>query len=266
MNNIDQERTDLVLQYILVVAGQQPGWERELGMIHLIKYVYLADLTYAKHNKGKTYTDLPWRFHNFGPWSPELFNRIEPALSAIGATKKIIENPKDGEDFTRWLVDDEILFEEIGNRLDLAIIGAVQRYVRQFGNDTAALLDYVYKTRPMLNAAPEEPLDFGLMYSSPDESDEVVSESEAPSPSARQLKKRKAKLKALKERINKKLDKEISAWKPRPRQPRYDEVFFQGLEWLNSLSGDPIQQDELTGEISDKMWKSKARFDPDVSG
>lgn len=265
MNNIDQERTDLVLQYVLVVAGQQSGWERELGMIHLLKYVYLADLTYAKHNKGRTYTGLPWRFHDFGPWSLELFHRIEPALSAIGATKKLVESPKDGEDFARWLVDDDKLFDEIGNRLDLGIIGAVQRYVRQFGNDTAALLDYVYKTRPMLNAAPEEPLDFSLVYSSPDESDEVVSESEVPSPSARQLKKRKAKLKALKERINQKLNKEVGKYRSRPRPPRYDEVFFQGLEWLNSLSGEPIQRDEFTGEISDKMWKSKARFDPDVS-
>jgi hypothetical protein len=51
-----QDRVDQLLQYILAVAGQESGWERELGMIHLIKYTYLVDLTYAQYHKGQTYT------------------------------------------------------------------------------------------------------------------------------------------------------------------------------------------------------------------
>ena len=78
-----------LLQYSLVVAGQGTGWDRELGMIHLIKYVYLADIAYAEKHKGQTYTDILWRLYRFGPWAEEVYQRIEPALTAIGAEKKI---------------------------------------------------------------------------------------------------------------------------------------------------------------------------------
>ncbi|MCK4485836.1 MAG: hypothetical protein KAU38_03635 [Desulfobacterales bacterium] len=158
------------------------------------------------------------------------------------------------------------MFDEIGKKLDLSVMGAIQNYVRRFGTDTSALLDYVYKTRPMVIAAPEELLDFSLPEPKGDESDEMVAEGERPSLTARQIKKRKAKLKVLKERINERLDKKLAEGRAFSVPSRYDEVFFQGLEWLNSLAGEPIPQGEFTAEISDKMWKSKARFDPDVSG
>lgn len=118
----------------------------------------------------------------------------------------------------------------------------------------------------MVIAAPEELLDFSLPEPEGDESDEMVAEGERPSLTARQIKKRKAKLKVLKERINERLDKKLAEGRAFSVPSRYDEVFFQGLEWLNSLAGEPIPQGEFTAEISDKMWKSKARFDPDVSG
>ena len=47
--------------------------------------------------------------------------------------------------------------------------------------------------------------------------------------------------------------------------PRYDEVFFSGIEWLNSSSEEPLDFGEHTAVISDEMWKSKARYDPDLS-
>ena len=72
---MNQERVDLLIQYILSVAAQ--GWgdfdDKEVGPIHIIKYVYLADLAYAMRHGGETYTDIPWRFHNFGPWDTGIF-------------------------------------------------------------------------------------------------------------------------------------------------------------------------------------------------
>ena len=49
--------------------------------------------------------------------------------------------------------------------------------------------------------------------------------------------KRKDRLTALKERINKRLDEELKAKKEKKYAPppRYDDVFFQGLDWLNKL-------------------------------
>jgi hypothetical protein len=146
----------LLLQYVLVVTGQGAGWDREMGMIHLIKYVYLADLAYAEKHNGKLYTGIPWRFYHFGHGAEEIYQRIEPALMAMGAEKRVIPNPRDEKDVTRWIKSDDELFDRLGNQLDLIVMGCIQKNVMRFGSDTPALLDYVYQTRPMITAAPGE--------------------------------------------------------------------------------------------------------------
>jgi len=265
LSQIDQEKIDLILQYVLVVAGQESGWDRELGMIHLIKYTYLADLAYSKYHKGQTYTGLPWKFHHFGPWSTELYKRIEPALEEIGATKKIIESPINDRDFLRWSITNDQLFNDLGNRLDLTVMGTIQRDVRRFGKETALLLDYVYKTKPMVIAAPGELLDFSRPEKEEKEVEEKTTEVQKTPLTVRQRKIRKAKLQDLRERINKRIDQELMEVKGVASQPRYDEVYFQGVDWLDSLAGKPIEKEDLTVSVSDEMWKSKARFDDEIS-
>ena len=208
---------------------------------------------------------MPWKFYHFGPWSVELYQRIEPALNVIGATKKIIENPRDEKDFARWSIDDDVLFDELGNKLDLTVMGAIQSYVQRYGNDTSSLLDYVYQTKPMVTAAPGEFLVFSPPEKKVEEIEGKIPIIQKKALTARQLKKRKAKLKALKERVGKRLDERQIETKVCAMPPRYDEVFSSGVEWLDSLSGEPIKRDEYTAIISDSMWKSKARFDPDIS-
>jgi hypothetical protein len=46
--------------------------------------------------------------------------------------------------------------------------------------------------------------------------------------------------------------------------PRYDEIYFEGLAQLDRLAGDPITPRECVMEVSPDVWKSKARFDPDM--
>jgi hypothetical protein len=41
---MDINKVDLLLKYILAIAGREDYGNREVGPIHLIKYVYLADL------------------------------------------------------------------------------------------------------------------------------------------------------------------------------------------------------------------------------
>ena len=78
---IDSARVDLVIQFSLLVAGEEDdNFSRQLGPIHLIKYLYLADLSYAKRNDGKSFTGIDWQFYNFGPWSAAAHARIEQAL------------------------------------------------------------------------------------------------------------------------------------------------------------------------------------------
>lgn len=265
MNAIDVNRVDNLLQYIIAVAGQASGWDRELGMIHLIKYLYLADLKYSEHHNGQTYTGLPWRFHHFGPWCTEVYHRIEPALIAIGALKKTIEHPEFDKDFHRWINQDDQLFDSLNNKIDLIVSGAVQYYVREFGNSTAELLDFVYKTPPMINAAPGDFLDFSQFEASLRGSSFSDSKQKKESPSARQLKKRKEALQALKAKLTERLDNELKREKRCASAPRYDDIFKEGVDWLDSLVGDPVEQNELTVTVSNDMWKSKARYDSDVS-
>ena len=52
----DKEKINHILQYALLVAAQSDDYlDRQLGPIHLIKYVYLADMDYAKYHEGQTY-------------------------------------------------------------------------------------------------------------------------------------------------------------------------------------------------------------------
>lgn len=86
---MDTHRVHLIYQYSLSIAAQNDDWqERELGPIHLVKYLYLADLAYASAHGGETYTGIPWRFHKFGLWAECAFFEIDPALTAIKAEKK----------------------------------------------------------------------------------------------------------------------------------------------------------------------------------
>ena len=88
MTPFDPSRVDLLLQYALLVAGEEDEYiDRQLGPIHLIKYVYLADLAYARHNEGKTFTGIDWQWivsrYNNGsearPAEPALYLlRLEP--------------------------------------------------------------------------------------------------------------------------------------------------------------------------------------------
>ncbi len=67
----DLDKVDKLIQYALLVAGEEDSvFEQQLGPIHLIKYVFLADLAFAARRGGETYTGIEWVFHNFGPWSP----------------------------------------------------------------------------------------------------------------------------------------------------------------------------------------------------
>src|SRR5713226_1621367 len=97
----DPQRTDLLLEYILIVAAQEDDFrDRELGPIHFLKYAYLGDLAYAARHDGQSYTGATWQFFHFGPWQAEIHDRIEPALLAIGATKKTLTSRFDS-DFIR---------------------------------------------------------------------------------------------------------------------------------------------------------------------
>ncbi len=159
---MDIKKVNLLLKYILVAAGQEGYGSREVGPIHLIKYVYLADLTFAEKHGGETFTGIPWRFHHYGPWSPEVYSHIEHVVQEIGAQERRISSSKLEEDIIRFSLVDEELFQQLERELPLVLTVGLKRLIHSFGDDTTSLLHHVYRTRPMLEAAPGEFLSFKI--------------------------------------------------------------------------------------------------------
>ena len=254
---MDNAKIDQILQYALLVAGDEDeAQSRRLRPIHLIKYVYLADLAHAEKHGGETYTGAPWRFHYFGPWSREVWARIDPALTAIGAYKQTFpSNYDDRDDWDQWSKTDDAMLRRLGNMLPLEVAVSVRNNVHHFGSATPDLLAHVYLTRPMRNAAPQERLDFSPQIQEPPVPCTL-------SPFTPKQKKRlnevmnglRAKAAARREALKK--SPPIPSTQP---PPRYDEVFFNGLKWLDSLAGEPLPEGELEATFSDDIWKSQAR-------
>ena len=260
---MDSKKVERLVQFALIVASEEDdSFSRQLGYIHLIKYVYLADLAYAER-KGQSYTGVQWCFHHFGPWSVEVFKQIEPALCAIGAIKNTFQS-KYEDDAIRWdLKEKPYRADEIERELDLIPRLAVKKFVHQFGSDTGSLLKYVYLTKPMLTAAPEEILNFEQVVISPDE----VGANKKNGDKSEKIMISNNKQKQIRQNIQLRLveERKRKAMKKTSPAPRYDDTFLQGQEWLDSLAGESIQQSKGELQFSTDIWKSKSRFDPDVS-
>ena len=262
----DPSRVDLLLQYALLVAGEQDEFlDRQLGPIHLIKYVYLADLFHAKRNNGSTFTGTEWQFYKFGPWSQSVYERIESALNSIGAERQSFEsNYEEREDWVRWSLSDEGQLEEIGNQLPFAITSGLKADVRQFGQDTQGLLHYVYRTEPMLSAAPNELLDFTVVTQDISMDEPVTTPLRMDSLSNKKKKQFKERMRELREKyhngeyasaIERKDGKMVNPF----RQPT-----AEVHEWLDSLAGEPLREGEYVVQFSDEVWKSATRKGGDV--
>lgn len=262
----DPSHVDLLLQYILLVAGEEDKYtDRQLGPLHLIKYVYLADLDYARHNEGKTFTGIDWQFYKFGPWSQAVNERIEPALLAIGADKETSpSNDEDKDDRMRWSLRNERLLQENEWKLPTDITMHLKRYVHRFGKDTPNLLDHVYSTKPMLSAAPNEHLDFFLAAEGASSAESEPRPLKMDKLSEKRKKKLKERMHALQGKQKSRKPKELGLVHP-GKNPRYDGVYKEGLAWLDDLAGQPLTSGEKEAEFSDGVWKSSTREGGDVS-
>ncbi|MFP3983852.1 MAG: hypothetical protein ACLFV2_09210 [Desulfurivibrionaceae bacterium] len=255
------ENTNLLLQYILALAGQAEEWEqRQLLPIHLLKYTYLADLAWAKQHDGETYSGTPWIFWSFGPYSNELFTQIDPALSAIHATANEFSS-KYKEKSVSWFIRDEQLLEELEKKLPFTITSTVNQAFKKHGTATYDLLHEVYHTHPILNAAPGEKLVFTPKQTP---SKDLPA---SPALTGRQKKKRKQAFreakKKFREKMNRKLEK-LAVTEPSP-PPRYDEVFEEAIDCLVVREKEEIEEGKYVLIIDQSVWKSGSRMDPDVS-
>lgn len=254
------DHVDLLLQYALLRAGEEDDFvDRDLGPIHLLKYVYLADLAYARSNQGETYTGARWRFYHFGPWSLEVHQRIEPAMANINARK--FEGQSDYEDradWVRWSCSSETLLAQKQRQIPLAIKIDLDRLVHKFKKDTPSLLDYVYRTSPMLSASPNTFLDFSTEVRTPRE---TVSSTAVHPLTAKQRKKLREAGRAIREKF---ATRPAASERFVPKVAQLDEVYAAGLKWLDDLAGVPLQEQRLTAQFSPEVWGSSTRKADDV--
>lgn len=260
---MDLTRVDLIIQCALAVAGEQEWDERELGPIHLVKYVYLADLAFSQKHGGESYTGAPWRFYHFGPWAESVLDRLEPAALAINAERRVFSSPRYDGDVVRYSVSqDRRLVDRITAGLPHEISGALRRYVREYGRDTEGLLRFVYATPPMLRAAPNE----RLVFEDVPEVKVLEPEAEQTKPSVKARRARRERMERLRDEVRRRLDdKRSRRATPAGPAPRYDDVFFEGFRWLDGLAGESMRAVDLEVSFSDDVWKSASRRGTEVS-
>jgi len=247
-----------IMQYALLIAGQADDrHERSLSPIHLIKYLYLADLDHARFHNGRTFTGIDWTFHHFGPWSTVAYQQIEPALSSLGASKSKTQSQYGEQDWVRWSYSaerDQVV--QVGQGLPLEIRKTIEHYVSKYHNNTTAMLHDIYATPPMLQAAPGEELDFSVMIAQPKEAQEAhVPYVKRLSPKQRKV--LKTGMAELRERFQQRMER--AGRSTHVASGRYDAVFEQGVEWLDNLAGAPFPDGEVEVRFSDEIWKSVAR-------
>ena len=248
-----------IIQYCLYSAAKSDEYgSRFLGPIHLLKYAYLVDLDFARHNDGRTFTGIDWVFHHFGPWSAPAFLEIETAVSNINAERNSVRSKFGDKDCLRWQLKeaDGSQYESSSN-LPLEVRHTISAFVRRFGNDTSALLHFVYATPPMLSAAPGEKLDFGAIPPPMPQSPVLLK------PYLEQLPKeeRAARREAMNKLRNQFQARATSSplTSPLLYVSRMDRVYEEGVRWLDSLGGSTFPEGETKVVFSEEIWKSAAR-------
>lgn len=255
---MDTARVDQILQYALAVASEaDEPFDRRLGKIHLIKYVYLADLAHAE-KYGVTFTGAPWRFYHYGPWDLGVCNRIEPVLKDIGAIEHVWASTNYDTDTVRWSIDSEEakeLIRDLDKALPVHITLELRRDVRKFGNDTSSLLHGVYTTVPMLHAAPNQFFDFAIAQ-------KPSKQPEAPTsaPTVKEIKRRREAVLKISDRLHAAVSSPgASKRKPPELKPIYDDIFFGGARQIDALAGSSPSGISGDAELADSICASEVR-------
>lgn len=252
---MQHDKVEALVQFILATARLEvEDWnQRALGPIHIIKYVYLADLAYAERH-GECFTGVPWQFHNFGPWSAELQDHLPQAVALANADARPFDNMH-GAESIRWKIADtrtaERALAHAEPFLPTHVKLLVKQAVKRFGNDTSELLEHVYATTPMTRVAPREPLSFDDLMVAPARQME-------PPPTLRPkaLKRRKEMLGAARARFAKRAE---SLPRAETQPPVYDEVFESALRLLDANVNADVAKLEGVLEFDDAVWHSPAR-------
>jgi len=131
-----------------------------LTRLRLVKFLYLADLFFAREKNGSTYTNLPWAFIHYGPYCNEVTREIDSAVSLELIEEEAYQSKYGDKDYYLY----RSRFEEqpaLPSDLPTYVSSELKWAIRKWGEDAGGLLDYVYfETEPMNNVHPGDLLDF----------------------------------------------------------------------------------------------------------
>jgi len=147
-----------LIQFIVCYASER---DIKLTTVRLVKFVYLSDLFSARYFGGKTLTNLPWTFVHYGPYCSGVMENIEYAVSKGIISKQTFESKYlDSKDYNLFFCKED-LTDKLRDLFPAEVISKLQKSIKKYGDDTAALLDYVYfETEPMMDAKKGDILDF----------------------------------------------------------------------------------------------------------
>lgn len=242
----------------------------DLGPIHLMKLLFIADWAYAQRHNGETYTGIPWKFHHFGPYCDGVVAELERAVPTVGTQDRSFFGSKSGKQVKRWAAErDEStddLFLNLEGLLPAEVVGAIKRTVQTQGGATYALLHEVYGTLPMRRAAPGELIDFRAAVQGfreepdplPDAAPVLDIKPIDPGLSATRKKKQEKAFELLKLRMQEALRRSGEPSGLIIVEPVEDEVFEQGLAWLDPQI-EPLPSFQATLNIDPNVWHSSTR-------
>lgn len=211
-----------------------------LTTIRLVKFLYLADLFFARERSGQTLTGWLWAFVHYGPFCTEALHAIRTAREHGLVDAQPYPSQYDEKDYWLYGADPYEQEPSIVEQLPAYVVSELKEAIRKWADDTPGLLDYVYfHTEPMMIAVPGNRLDFSL----------AVKYDVRPIPmrplTREQLRRGRQAIGALKEKLRRGAEhlREVE------RSAIYDEHYDAGLRALDGL--------ELDGGLSGTADLSK---------
>lgn len=127
----------------------------------LVKYLYLLDCYYAEENNGKQYTELEWRFLNFGPYDSAIegiftFESRDSNFSIRKTSNNDIEDNGSLFQYTGHKQDN--ILTDISNSIIFNLKSAIKTYCVLPVNNF--LYHIYFETAPMKNATHKNKIDF----------------------------------------------------------------------------------------------------------
>ena len=148
------------LIHLIVWCASRRG--EKLTTLRLVKFLYLADLYYARLSQGDTLTGWPWAFIYYGPFCHQASDAINNAIQ--NDLVKFEERPSkydDEKDYRLFWVEDIDEEPNLAGSFPTYLWSRLQWAIQKWADDSYGLLDYVYfETEPMIQVGRGDVLDF----------------------------------------------------------------------------------------------------------